>query len=116
MMNVSSEMARVGAGVLIRALEPIEGVEIMERNRGMSRLLDLTRGPGRLAEAMGVDKMGDGLDLCSSKSPLWLGTPVRPAGVIGVTVRIGLTREAHRQWRFYERGNPFVSGPKRLLT
>jgi len=115
MMNVSSEGDGVGAGVLIRALEPLEGIETMERNRGVSRPYDLTRGPGRLAQSMQIDKSQDGLDLCSRESPLWLGTPVKPVGRIGITTRIGLSREAHREWRFYERGNPFVSGPKRLL-
>jgi DNA-3-methyladenine glycosylase len=115
MMNVSSEGAGVGAGVLIRALEPIEGTEIMERNRGVARVTDLTRGPGRLAQAMRIDKSLDGLDLCSPSSPLWLAAAVRPVSEIGVTTRIGLSREAHRLWRFYERANPFVSGPKRVL-
>jgi len=115
MMNVSSEEAGVGAGVLIRALEPIDGVEIMERNRGTSRRTDLTRGPGRLADAMRINKSLDGLDLCSRQSPLWLAAPVQPTGDIGVTTRIGLSREAHRQLRFYERANPFVSGPKSVL-
>src|ERR1700690_2690833 len=50
MMNVSSEAAGVGAGVLIRALEPLDGIAILSRNRGVSRLVDLFRGPGRLAE------------------------------------------------------------------
>ena len=116
MMNVSSEDAGVGAGVLIRALEPLEGVTIMERHRGTQSLADLTRGPGRLAQAMRINKSQDGLDLCSRKSPLWLGTPVQPTGAIGVTTRIGLSREAHRQLRFYERANRFVSGPRGLLT
>ena len=65
---------------------------------------------------MQIDKRLDGLDLCSRKSPIWLGTAVQPVGEIGVTTRIGLSREAHRLLRFYERGNPFVSGPRRLLT
>src|SRR3974390_2216992 len=56
MMNVSSEASGVGAGVLIRALEPLEGVRFMERRRGTRRLADLLRGPGRLAQAMDIDK------------------------------------------------------------
>ena len=56
MMNVSSETKGVGAGVLVRALEPLEGVPFMQRRRGTTRLLDLTRGPGRLAQAMNIDK------------------------------------------------------------
>ena len=116
MMNVSSESAGVGAGVLIRALDPVEGIDIMQRNRRVSRSLDLTRGPGRLAQAMRIDKSQDGLDLCSGgRSLLWLGSPLRSSVQIGITTRIGLSREAHRQYRFFEVGNPFVSGPRRLL-
>jgi DNA-3-methyladenine glycosylase len=113
MMNVSSEDTGVGAGVLLRALEPLEGIAQMERRRGTRRLPDLTRGPGRLATAMGITRRHDGLDLCAA-GPLWLGHEIKPAGEIGRSVRIGLTREAHRSLRFYERSNPFVSGPKRL--
>ena len=116
MMNVASEPHGVGGGVLIRAIEPVEGVNLMEKNRGATAGTKLTQGPGRLAAAMRIDKSQDGLDLCSQKSPIWLGTPVRPTGEIGVTTRIGLSREAHRLLRFYEKGSPFVSGPRRLLV
>jgi DNA-3-methyladenine glycosylase len=112
--NVSSETPGIGAGVLIRALEPLEGIAWMERHRGTSRLRDLARGPGRLSAALGIDKRLDGVDLCSRASALWLGAPVRPTGVIGVSTRIGITRAAHRRLRFYEKGNAFVSGPARL--
>jgi len=115
MMNVSSEKAGVGAGVLLRALEPLEGIALMERHRGTQRLVDLTRGPGRLAKAMDIDKRYDGGDLCA-EGPLWLGAPVRRAGAIGNSIRIGITREISQLYRFYERGNPFVSGPKRLRS
>jgi DNA-3-methyladenine glycosylase len=114
LFNVASEVNGVGAGVLIRALEPLEGVALMERNRGISRLRDLARGPGRLAEALGIDKALDGLDLCSASGKIWLGSAVRHAGSIGVSIRIGINRDAHRRLRFFERGNPFISGPLRL--
>lgn len=118
MLNVSSEGADVGGGVLIRALEPLEGVAAMQRHRKTKRHLDLTRGPGRLAAALRIDRSYDGLDLCGSGS-LWLGimdsAGGRPAPPIGKTVRIGITRAVHRLYRFYERGNPYLSGPKRLL-
>jgi DNA-3-methyladenine glycosylase len=113
MMNVSSEKAGIGAGVLLRALEPLEGIALMERHRGTRRLVDLTRGPGRLAKAMDIDKRYDGVDLCA-EGPLWLGAPLKRAGAIGVSVRIGINREVHQLYRFCERGNPFVSGLKRL--
>jgi DNA-3-methyladenine glycosylase len=113
MLNVSSEREGVGAGVLLRALDPLEGIKTMERNRGTQRLLELTRGPGRLAEAFKITKKLDGVDLCAA-GPLWLGTAVRKAGAIGVSVRIGITKEVDRELRFYERGNAFVSGRKSL--
>lgn len=122
LFNIASERPGVGAGVLIRALEPLQGVPLMQRNRklerghkSMFRMKDLMRGPGRLTAALEIDKSLDGIDLCAPGSQLWLGTAVRPAkGVIGVSVRIGITKDAHRRLRFYERGNPYISGPVRL--
>jgi DNA-3-methyladenine glycosylase len=113
MMNVSSESAGVGGGVLIRAVEPLEGIDRMKRHRGTAEVLDLTGGPGRLAAAMRIDKRLDGVDLCAD-GLLWLGEALRPLGRMRKSVRIGITREMHRVRRFYERGNPFVSGPKWL--
>jgi len=113
MLNVSSEPAGIGAGVLIRALEPREGVTIMQRNRRTERLRDLTRGPGRLAQALDIGPWADGLDLCQA-GPLWLAHGDGDPGDIGQGARIGLSREAERPLRFYVRGNRFVSGPRSL--
>jgi DNA-3-methyladenine glycosylase len=113
MLNVSGEHEGVGEGVLLRAVEPLEGIERMKRYRHTTRLQDLARGPGRLAEAFRITRKLDGVDLCGP-GRLWLGTAARPTGRIGVSVRIGITKEAQRPLRFYERGNPFVSGPKSL--
>jgi DNA-3-methyladenine glycosylase len=113
MLNVTSEAAGVGAGVLLRALEPLEGLDRMQRFRGGASLRDLARGPGRLAQAMQIDFRQNGLDLCAA-GPLWLAASQRKTGAIGTSVRIGLTRNADRKLRFYEQGNPCVSGPKRL--
>lgn len=112
-LNVSGEGAGVGAGVLLRALEPLEGVALMQRHRGVERVLDLARGPGRLAAAFGIDRRYDGRDLCAP-GPLWLGAPPRPAGRIGRSARIGISREIERKLRFFERDNAFVSGPRHL--
>jgi len=113
MLNVSSETPGIGAGVLIRALEPLEGIAIMARNRGTERVRDLARGPGRLAAALRIDRSLDGLDLCE-KGPLWLARDDREPGKIGKSVRIGISRDAERVLRFYLRASPFVSGPKSL--
>ena len=113
MVNVTSEEPGVGAGVLLRALEPLEGVEIMQRSRKTTRARDIARGPGRLAQAMHIDKRYDGVDLCAGEA-LWLGTAARRMGPIRSSTRIGLTREVHRRRRFFESGNAYVSGPRSL--
>lgn len=113
MLNVSSEASGVGAGVLIRAIGPTEGITIMKRNRGTERLRDLARGPGRLSAALGIDRRLDGMDLCQA-GPLWLGSDGQASGEIGQSKRIGITRAADSPLRFYVRGNGFVSGPRAL--
>ena len=113
MLNVSSEMPGIGAGVLIRALEPLEGIEVMRQNRGVERLRDLTRGPGRLAMALRIDRSLDGLDLCR-QGPLWLAYDHCETGDIGQSIRIGISKDADRPLRFYLRGSPFVSGARSL--
>src|SRR5437762_1374598 len=114
MLNVVSERPETAAAILIRALEPLEGIEIMQRHRKTTELLDLTRGPGRLAKALQIDRRHDGVDLCADEQ-VWLGAIDHPVGRIGKSVRIGITRAADKLLRFFERSNPFVSGPRRLL-
>ena len=114
MLNVVSERPETAAAILIRALEPLEGIEIMQRHRKTTELLDLTRGPGRLAQALQIDRRHDGVDLCANER-LWLGAIDYPVARIGKSVRIGITRAADKLLRFFERGNPFVSGPRQLL-
>jgi DNA-3-methyladenine glycosylase len=125
MLNVSAELPGVGGGILIRALEPLEGIAEMERMRGTDRLYDLTRGPGRLAQALHIDRSVNGIDLCAP-GPLWLGEIAAPRDPgaekihldrrvrMGISRRIGITKAAHRLLRFYERGSQFVSGAARL--
>jgi len=113
MMNVSSEIEGTGAGVLIRAVEPLEGIAFMQRRRGTTRLVDLARGPGRLAQAMDINKRYDGVDL-STHARLWLGDAARATGPIGISIRIGITRDVEQLFRFYERGSPFVSGTAKM--
>ena len=113
MLNVSGEKADIGGGVLLRALEPLQGLDLMQKQRGRVPARDLARGPGRLAQAFKVDMRLEGADLCAT-GPLWLGTPLEPVGRIGRSVRIGISKDAHRRLRFYERGNAYVSGPAAL--
>lgn len=113
MLNVSSEKPGIGAGVLIRALEPLEGIAIMQENRGTERLRDLARGPGRLAAALRIDRRLDGIDLCRT-GPLWLARDDHRPGEVGQGLRIGITKDADRPLRFFLYDSPFVSGPKSL--
>ena len=108
-LNLAAEAAGVGAAVLIRALEPLEGLELMQRNCPAVRVADLGRGPGRLCAALGIGRELSGVDLCTSQR-LWLErSGARPA--IRVSTRIGLSRDQHRRLRFLERGSRFVSVP-----
>jgi DNA-3-methyladenine glycosylase len=115
MFNMSSEAVDVGAGILFRALEPLEGIGAMEALRPGVPLRDLARGPGRLSKAFGIAASFDGVDLCRGHG-LWIGRVEEPERPVGVTTRIGLSREMDRPLRFYELGNPFVSGPRKLLS
>ena len=115
LLNVSSERAGIGAGVLLRAIEPLDGIELMNSTRPKKRWADTGRGPGRLTEAMKVDLRLNGVDLCNASSSLWLAETTRKRGAIGKSVRIGLTQATDRILRFYERGNEYISGPKSLL-
>ncbi len=116
MLNMSSELEGVGAGVLFRAVEPLEGVAWMAARRPLAPLRDLTRGPGKLTQAWGIGASLDGVDLCAGVG-LWIGQVAGDAQPrVGVTTRIGLSREQERPLRFYEIGNPYVSGPRKLLA
>jgi DNA-3-methyladenine glycosylase len=119
MLNMSSELAGVGAGVLIRAVEPLEGIAAMTARRNGAPLRDLARGPGRLTRAFGIGQSFDGHDLCTGRG-LWIGQMHlhgdAAVKAVAETKRIGLSREMHRMLRFYEAGSPFVSGPRKLLA
>ncbi len=113
MLNVSSETDGVGAGVLFRAIEPVEGIALMMARRRTTRLLDLARGPGRLAQALEIDRRLNGVDLCAGGA-LHLATDGTVAGEIGESTRIGITKDADRVLRYFVRGSRYVSGPGAL--
>jgi DNA-3-methyladenine glycosylase len=112
-LNVSSEKKGVGAAVLIRAVEPLEGLAIMRARRGVERERDLARGPGRLTQAFGIGPEQDGVDLCDG-GPLRLAAGNVDDADVATSVRIGLTKAATLPLRFYVRGSAFVSGPRTL--
>ncbi len=108
-VNVVCEPSGVGAAVLVRALEPEEGHVAMAAARGRER--DLTSGPGRLCQALAIDRTLDGLDLLTS-ADLFLeaGEPVADDR-IAATPRIGISQARELPWRFAIAGNPHVSRP-----
>ncbi|MGC9993159.1 MAG: DNA-3-methyladenine glycosylase [Candidatus Cybelea sp.] len=111
--NLSSEPEGTGAGVLVRALEPIEGLTLMARRRGVEGARDLCRGPGRLCGALAIDRSFDGIDLFSNPV-LWLARDDWVPARVRRSPRIGITRAADHRLRFYLAGSPYVSGPARL--
>ena len=117
-LNVSCEPEGQAGCVLIRALEPISGIEEMAKARGFEihgpkDLIKLTSGPGRLAQAYGITRARDNAcDMTCPGNSLWIGEDgYRPRG-IRTTLRIGITKAADRPLRYVLGGNAFVSGPK----
>jgi DNA-3-methyladenine glycosylase len=109
MLNAVTAGPSVGSAVLLRALEPLDGLALMAAARGRERPLDLCSGPGRLAQALAVDGGFDGADLVRG-SAVWIeaGTPV-PGHLVGTSIRVGVRVGLDRTWRFFVAGDPFVS-------
>jgi DNA-3-methyladenine glycosylase len=109
LLNAVCEVEGVGAAVLLRALEPVEGIEIMQARRGVDRLEDLCSGPGKLTQALDVELVDNGADL--SAGPVLIAP--RPASWRDVEIvsgpRIGITKAVELPWRFSAAGSRFVS-------
>src|SRR5436305_14645648 len=125
-VNVTCLGEGTAGAVLIRALEPLAGIEQMAVNRDLNLSLDiglagglkaLTSGPARLGEALGITRTrDDGKDLTSSDSDLWIASDRARVGEIAARPRIGITQAADWPLRFYIAGNAFVSGPAKRRT
>lgn len=107
MLNVITEKEGFPAAVLIRALEPVKGIPILQRNRGVTDFLKLTSGPGKLCQAFRIDSSLNGIDLCGSRLFVEEGGEKRPKVVW--TPRIGISAGLDKLWRCYIAGNRFVS-------
>ena len=104
----------VGAAVLLRALEPTAGLDVMRARRGLDDIRLLAAGPGRLTEALDISGAHDGLDVLTS--PFTMRPPERSVEVV-VSPRVGITRATDRLWRYSLAGSSFVSRPRpRALT
>jgi len=110
--NVVTEREGFPAAVLLRAGEPLEGLELMRRRRGGVRDAELASGPAKLAQALGITGRLDGHPLVAP--PLWVevGEPVGPRDRVA-SRRVGVRRGARRLLRFFVRGDPHVSRPRR---
>lgn len=99
-LNIVAHPADVAAGgVLIRAIQPIEGMEEMEKKRGISALRDLTNGPGKVGQALGITLADNGLDMTNIRSRLYILDPMKRVGFTA-TPRIGISKNKDVLWRF----------------
>lgn len=110
-VNVVTEPSGRPGAVLLRALEPVDGLALMQRRRGTSVLRQLASGPGRLTQAMAITLAHNREDLVTG--PLYLARRDRSPGRIVATPRIGISAATDRPWRFVVRGSPFLSRPAR---
>jgi DNA-3-methyladenine glycosylase len=110
-LNAVCEPPGIGAAVLIRALEPVEGIELMRERRGLERLEDLCSGPGKLTQALGIELSDNGCDLAlgpiviARKPRAWREAPV------AASRRIGITKATELEWRFSAVGSRHLSRP-----
>jgi len=109
-LNITTEGEGTAGAVLVRAIQPFEGIERMEKNRGVKEVVRLASGPGNLTRALRIDRSLNGEDMISSRR-LWIETG-RKIRKIGVSSRVGIRADASFRWRFYSRENPFVSRGK----
>lgn len=113
--NAVCHQEGVGEAVLVRAIEPVFGLEAMQQRRSVARARDLTNGPAKLCAALGLNREQDGVDLCDESSPVFLARNPRRAaearrlGPVVRTTRVGLTKAADWPLRFYLGGSDFVS-------
>lgn len=111
--NISCGPEGVGCGVLMRAGEVIEGLDVARLRRGPASDRNLARGPGRLCQALGLHAEHKGSDLFGQGGPVTLEVPAGPSEMIMVGPRVGVSVEADRPWRFWIGDSPFVSDYKR---
>ena len=107
-LNIVAGPAEFGAGVLIRAVEPLEGEAVMVQNRRGRTGIELTNGPSKLCEALAIDRSLDGHDISILPLRVLLAPPLADEQVV-ITQRIGITKAVDWPRRFYLRDSPYVS-------
>ena len=111
LLNAVAEAEGIGAAVLIRALEPLDGVEEMRARRGVSRERELCSGPGKLTQALGIGLSLNGSSLVDGPIEVLAREPGATAPRIATGERIGITRAAELHWRFCDANSAHVSRP-----
>jgi DNA-3-methyladenine glycosylase len=109
-LNVTTEFPGTPGAVLLRAIEPVEGVRWMLKNRGLGTSTHVADGPGRLTEALGIDRRLNGEDMINSKI-LFIEKGTKPKR-IGRSSRVGISVATERRWRYFVAGSRFVSRGK----
>ena len=109
LLNIAAHEPGEPGAVLIRAIEPLEGIPVMEDNRGVTDLYNLTSGPGKLTKALDVTKELHGLDVTEGSAELKIVDEGSEEFQTATSHRIGVTRALPRELRFYVKGNRFVS-------
>jgi len=118
MLNLVTEREEFPAAILIRALEPREGISLMKKRRQTEELFNLCSGPAKICQAFGIDRSHHGLSLSSSRSPIFIKDGERREKgerkkegreELIWTSRIGIGEGKDRLWRAYLKGSPFIS-------
>jgi DNA-3-methyladenine glycosylase len=108
-LNVSARRSKVEAGaILIRGIEPVEGIELMRQFRPVDDIYSLTSGPGKLTQALNITSLLNGIDMTNSESEVYIEFGKRPKRIV-TTPRIGITRALDKEWRFVDPSSPFIS-------
>lgn len=112
--NIVTEKRGIGAAVLIRALEPVEGIELMRRRRRKQRPIDLTNGPGKLCMAMNIHRRHNGIDLTGNR--IFVLNDNQKINTIQESTRVGIRHARDKLWRFFIADNPYVSKSSKMTT
>ncbi len=113
LLNIVAHPEKKVGAVLIRAIEPIEGIEEMKKNRKTGKLIELTNGPGKLTRAMKITKALNRANLTNQKSEIFISNNESKNDFkILTSHRIGVTKDLSKKLRFYIENNPFVSRAK----
>ncbi len=115
LFNAVSEPEGIGAAVLVRALEPLSGIELMRERRGVQAISALCSGPGKLTQALEIELDQNGSDLTAGPIMISARPPGWRAVEISVDRRIGISKAAELPWRFTVSGSRFLSRPVRVV-